>query len=38
VDELDMKGVLAKFIKLELLNRVHPTWGFSLYEIEAIAQ
>jgi len=38
VDELDMKGVSAKFIKLELLNRVHPTWGFSLYEIEAIAQ
>jgi hypothetical protein len=38
IDELDMKDASAKFIKLELLNRVHDTWGFSLYEIEAVGQ
>jgi hypothetical protein len=38
VDELDMKNTPAKFIKLELLNRIHDTWGFSLYEIEVVGQ
>ena len=38
VDELDMRNAPAKFIKLELLNRIHDTWGFSLYEIEVVSQ
>jgi hypothetical protein len=38
IDELDMKKTPVKFIKLELINRIHDTWGFSLYEIEAVAQ
>jgi hypothetical protein len=38
VDELNMKNTPVKFINLELINRIHDTWGFSLYEIEAVAQ
>lgn len=34
VDEVDMKKASARFIKLDLLKRANPDWGFSLYEIE----
>ncbi|MBN2302278.1 MAG: discoidin domain-containing protein [Lentisphaerae bacterium] len=34
VDALEMKGAKARYIKLGLLKRINPAWGFSLFEIE----
>jgi hypothetical protein len=36
IDEIDAGSTPARFIKLELLKRVNPQWGFSLYEIEVL--
>jgi hypothetical protein len=36
VDEINLNGVSAAFIKLDLISRVNPDWGFSLYEIEVV--
>jgi len=37
VDDVDMLNTAGSQIRLELLTRVNPKWGFSLYEIEVIA-
>lgn len=37
VDTCDMKHVKAKYIMVELTERVNDEWGFSLYEIEVLA-
>lgn len=37
VDEVEMSGVRAKAIRFDLLKRINPEWGFSLYEIEVIS-
>ena len=37
IDTCNMKNVSAKYILIELNERVNPEWGFSLYEIEVIA-
>lgn len=37
VDDIDMQNVAVGQIRLDLLRRVNPGWGFSLYEIELIA-
>ena len=34
VDDLDGGGLFAASLKLHLLKRLNPEWGFSLYEIE----
>jgi hypothetical protein len=36
VDDINLNGVSAQSIKLDLLGRVRPDWGFSLYEIEVV--
>lgn len=36
VDEIALKGVSASIIKLDLIGRANPAWGFSLYEIEVV--
>lgn len=35
-DSCSMKGVSARFILIELNERVNDEWGFSLYEVEVI--
>jgi|GEM_PF-5121039 len=37
VDEINLNNISAQYIKLDLLSRVKPDWGFSLYEIEVVA-
>jgi hypothetical protein len=37
VDDVDMRNIAARHIRVDLLRRVNPDWGFSLYEIEAVA-
>jgi hypothetical protein len=34
IDQLAMENVRARWIRIELLKRLKPEWGFSLYEIE----
>ena len=36
IDDVDLKNVLAGWIKLDLQSRINKQWGFSLYEIEAL--
>lgn len=36
IDSCSMKGVNARFILIELNERVNDEWGFSLYEVEVI--
>lgn len=36
IDNCSMKGVNARFILIELNERVNDKWGFSLYEVEVI--
>jgi len=35
-DEVPMGNTLAKAIRLDLVTRVNPDWGFSLFEIEVV--
>lgn len=37
VDEIPLNDIPASFIRLELISRANPAWGFSLYEIQVIA-
>lgn len=37
VDDINLKGVLASGVRLDLLERVNPEWGFSLHEIAVLA-
>ena len=37
-DYVPMNEVTAKAIKIDLVTRVNPSWGFSLFEIEVITQ
>lgn len=36
VDVIRLKNASAGYIRLDLIGRVNPTWGFSLHEIEVI--
>ncbi|MBN2301838.1 MAG: discoidin domain-containing protein [Lentisphaerae bacterium] len=38
IDDIDMKDVPAKMIKLSLLQCINPEWGFSLYEMAVISE
>lgn len=38
VDDISLKGAKIRMIKLSLLGRVDPDWGFSLYEIAVIGR
>jgi hypothetical protein len=35
-DDVNLKGITAVAMRLELQERVNPEWGFSLHEIEVV--
>ena len=37
VDEVDLRGISAGMIRLELLSNVNTNWGYSIYEMELLS-